>query len=89
MYVCGGVDVGRQDNGEKDEGLNFGYVEIEVHGGFQGHHAGGSWIIRYTSWLVKRVLRESFCGGKRRGSDPWGHSCLSCGQKEQSERKEK
>lgn len=51
--------------------------------------AGGSCIIRYKSWLLKRVLSKSLYGKKRSGTDAWGHSHLNYGQKEQSQGKEK
>lgn len=51
--------------------------------------AGGSCIIRYKSWLLKRVLSKSLYGEKRSGTDPWGHSHSNYGQKEQSKGKEK
>lgn len=42
-------------------------------------------MITHKSRLLKRVFRKS----KKRGTDPWGHSHLNCGKKEQSEREEK
>lgn len=32
--MCGGTAVGREDNGKKDDELNFGCIAIEMHGGY-------------------------------------------------------
>lgn len=34
VYKYEGIDIGRENNGKKDDEFNFRYVETEVYGGY-------------------------------------------------------
>lgn len=60
--VCTGIDVGRRDNGKKGDEVNFGYIEIEVHGSYSVGPCGRQLDNQIKIMVVEENAQKEFGG---------------------------